>query len=128
MCSGYWPNNSGKERYMDDEPWQARRLRELKAAAPAQRPKVEPFVKVPLWWMAQATKATNTAKALVCIELLHIAWKSKRASFPFPNGRLKKLGVSSDTKNRALRDLERAGLIAVERPDRKTPIVTLIVR
>jgi DNA-binding transcriptional ArsR family regulator len=112
---------------MDDEPWHIRRRRELEAAAPAKRKKVEPFVKVPLSWIAQATKATNTGRALVCIELLYAAWKAKRSTFPLPNGRLTKLGVSPDTKNRALRDLERAGLIAVERPSRKTPIVTLIV-
>ena len=40
---------------MDDEPWHARRLRELEAAAPAKRKRtVEPFVKVPLWWTAAA--------------------------------------------------------------------------
>jgi hypothetical protein len=35
---------------MDDEPWHARRLRELEAATPPKRKKQEPFVKVPLWW------------------------------------------------------------------------------
>jgi DNA-binding transcriptional ArsR family regulator len=112
---------------MDEEPWQVQRLRELEAAAPKRRKKAEPFVKVPLWWIAQATKATNTGRALVCIELLYAAWKTKRATFPLPNGRLTKLGVSPDTKSRALYDLERAGLITVERPKRKTPIITLVV-
>jgi hypothetical protein len=51
---------------VDDELWHIRRRRELEAAAPVkQKRKVEPFVKVPLWWIAQATKATNTGKALV---------------------------------------------------------------
>jgi|RhiMethySRZTD1v2_1073278.scaffolds.fasta_scaffold2866341_2 hypothetical protein len=112
---------------MDDESWHARRLRELEAAAPVKRKKVEPFVKVPLWWIAAATKATNTRKALVSIELLHAAWKAKSPSFPLPNGRLKRLGVSRETKRRALRDLERAGLVAIERPARKTAIVTLVL-
>jgi hypothetical protein len=113
---------------MDDEPWHIRRRRELEAAAPLKRKrKIEPFVKVPLWWIAQATKATNTGKALVCVELLYAAWKAKRLTFPLPNGRLAKLGVTRETKRRALRDLERAGLIVVERPARKTPVVTLIL-
>jgi hypothetical protein len=104
------------------------RRRELEATAPVKRKrKVEPFVKVPLWWIAQATKATNTGKALVCIELLYAAWKAKRLTFPLPNGRLAKLGVSRYAKQRALRDLERAGLITVERPLRRTPIVTLVL-
>jgi DNA-binding transcriptional ArsR family regulator len=111
---------------MDDEPWHIRRRRELEAAAPVKRKKTDPFVRVPLWWIAQAATATNTGRALVCIELLCAAWKTKRTTFPMPNGRLAKLGVSPNTKNRALRDLERAGLITVERPSRKTPIVTLV--
>jgi hypothetical protein len=112
---------------VDDEPWHVKRRRELEAAAPVERKKVEPFVKVPLWWIVQATKATNTGKALVCVELLYAAWRAKRRTFPLPNGRLAKLGVSRYAKQRALRDLERAGLITVERPLRKTPIVTLVL-
>jgi hypothetical protein len=112
---------------MQDEPWHVKRLRELEAAAPAKRKKVEPFVKVPLWWIAQATKATNTGRALVCIELLYAAWKTKRSTFPLPNARLARLGIKRETKRLALRDLERAGLITVERPPRKTPIITLMV-
>jgi hypothetical protein len=34
--------------------------------------------------------------------------------------------VSREVKRRVLRDLERAKLISVERPLRKTPVVTLI--
>ena len=36
-------------------------------------------------------------------------------------------GVSREIKRRVLRDLEAAGLITVERPSRKSPIVTLVV-
>ena len=88
---------------------------------------VEPFVKVPLWWITAATKATNNRKALVCIELLYASWKAKSLTFPLPNARLQKRGITRETKRRALRDLERGGLIIVERPSRKTPIVTLIL-
>lgn len=112
---------------MQDEHWSVKRRRELEAAAPVKRRKAEPFVKVPLWWIAQATKATNTGRALVCVELLYAAWKTKRSTFPLPNSRLAKLGITRETKRRVLRDLERAGLVAVERPSRKTPIITLVV-
>src|SRR5262245_53984280 len=112
---------------MQDEPWHIKRRRELEAAAPVKRKKTEPFVKVPLWWIAQATKATNTGRGLVCIELLYAAWKAKRPTFSLPNGRLARLGINRNTKRRALYDLERAGLITVERPSRKTPIITLVV-
>ena len=93
----------------------------------AKRRKEPPFVKVPLWWAAEATKATKTPKALVCIELLHRAWKAKSSTFSLPNGRLSKNGVSREIKRRALRDLEAAGLITVERRHGKTARVTLVV-
>jgi hypothetical protein len=105
---------------MDDEP-PIRRLRE-----PVKRTPAEPFVKVPLWWAKQMTAATKTKKALVGIVLLHTAWKTRRLTFPLPNGQLTKFGVSRETKRRALLDFERVGLIVVERPSRKAPIVTMV--
>jgi DNA-binding GntR family transcriptional regulator len=43
-----------------------------------------------------------------------------------PNGELAKYGVTRETKRRALEDLEGAGVIRVDRQDRKTPQVTLL--
>jgi ribosomal protein S19E (S16A) len=99
---------------------------ELETAAPVKRRKTEPFVKVPLWWAAAASKATKSPATLVLVELLRASWKARNTTFPFPNARLSKLGVSREVKRRVLRDLERAGLITVERRQRKTPTVTLI--
>jgi len=110
----------------DDEPWHVRRKRELAAAAPVKR-KIEPLVKVPLWWIAAAAKAARSPATVVCVELLHAAWKAKSLSFSLPNGRLEKLGVSRDVKRRVLRDLELGGLIRVERLPRRTPVVTLLL-
>jgi DNA-binding transcriptional ArsR family regulator len=109
------------------KPWYVQRKRELEAAAPVKRKRVEPFVKVPRWWMAAACKATDNHKALVCVELLYVAWKAKSLTFPLSNARLEKLGVHRETKRRALRDLEGAGLIPVERQSNKTPIVTVLL-
>ena len=103
-----------------------RRQSELEEAAPKKKRKVEPFVKVPLWWIQQAATITKSSTAMVCIELLYRSWKAKSPTFPLPNGNLRKLGVSREIKRRVLRDLERGGLITVERPTRKTPIVTLV--
>jgi hypothetical protein len=107
--------------------WAKKRIQELKAAAPVKRKKANPFVKVPLWWIEQATRATRTPKALVCIWLLHLAWKAKSATFSLPSGKLNKGGASRHAKRRALGELEAAGLITIERHRGKNPIVTLVV-
>ena len=111
---------------MQDEPWYVQRRRELEAAAPKRKKTVERFVQVPLWWIEIAAKATRSPATIVLIELLYACWKAKSSTFPLPNDRLKKRGVSRDVKRRVLRDLERRQVIIVERPPRKTPIVTLI--
>jgi hypothetical protein len=107
--------------------WAKKRIQELKAAAPVKRKKAEPFVKVPLWWAEAAAKATRTPKALVWVELLHVAWKTKRLTFPLPCGKLKKRGVDRETRRRALHDLEAAGLVKVLWKRGKTPVVTIVV-
>ena len=112
---------------MQDEPWHVKRRREIEAATPIKRKKVEPFVKVPLWWIAAAARHTRSPATLIMVELLRTSWKAKNLTFPLPNGRLEKLGVSREIKRRVLRDLERGGLIKVERRSRKTPIVTLVL-
>ena len=88
--------------------------------------KAEPFVQVPLWWIETAAKDIRSPATLVLIELLRARWKTKNSTFPLPNARLKALGVSREIKRRVLRDLERRPVILVERPLRKTPIITLI--
>jgi hypothetical protein len=87
--------------------------------------KAETFVKVHWWFAVQAAAATHTKKALVFMWLLHLSWKAHHATFVVPNGGLVKSGVSHQTKLRALRELEAAGLIEVQWRHRKSPIVTL---
>jgi hypothetical protein len=103
-----------------------RALRTTKAAA-AKRKKAEPFVKVPLWWIEETAKITKSPTTLVLIELLRLHWKTKSLTFPLPNGRLQRMGVSRKVKCKVLRELELAGFITVKRRPRKTPIVTLVV-
>ena len=91
-----------------------------------QRKKAEAFVKVPLWWIETAAKDARSPTTIVLIELLYAAWKAKSSTFPLPNARLEKLGVSRQTKYRVLRSLERRPVILVKRSPDKTPIITLI--
>jgi hypothetical protein len=91
---------------------------------PCRRRKREPFVVMPIWWAKATANATNSPAMMLLVELLRL--RTGHSTFPVPNGRLRSLGVSRDTKRRVLRDLERARLIVVDRVARKTPIVTLI--
>jgi hypothetical protein len=86
----------------------------------------EPFVKVPLRWASKAAQATNTTKAMVWIRLRHATWEAKSSTVSLANVRLKKDGVTPWLKRRALHELEAAGLIRVERPPGKAPVITVL--
>ena len=94
-------------------------------SAAKRKKSVEPFVKVPLWWIEETAKLTKSPTTLVLMELLRLHWKTSSSTFPLPNGRLQKLGVSRKIKHRVLRDLEGKYLV-IERPARRTPVITLI--
>jgi hypothetical protein len=103
-----------------------RRGRSRARAAGKVNLKKETFVKVPLWWIERAAHATRAPQAFVCVWLLHLAWKTKSTTFPLPNGLLEARGVERHTKYRALAALEAAGMITVDRRDRKTPIINIV--
>jgi hypothetical protein len=89
------------------------------------RKRREQFVQVPMWWVERlgelplATGATH----LVAIHILHLDWKHHGKPFKLPNGMLKYDGIGRHSKWRALTDLERRGLIVVERRSSKSPII-----
>jgi hypothetical protein len=91
-----------------------------------RRRRQDTFVQVPLQWAVEMTAATDTPQAMVGVWLLYQAWRTKRRKFAVPNQALASMGVTSKVKNAALRQLERARMITVERPFRKSPIVTLL--
>ena len=81
------------------------------------------FVQVPWAWVERLKGATGQTHQ-VALHLLYLQWRSK-GSVKLPNGMLKIDGISRQSKWRALVDLERRGLIVVERRRRKSPIVHL---
>jgi hypothetical protein len=98
-----------------------------KPTNPVKRKKTEDkFVKLPLWWAEGAAKAIGSPATLVLVELLRLRWTTHSSTFPVPNCRLRGLGVSREVKRRVLADLERAGFVTIERPERKTPLVTMV--
>jgi hypothetical protein len=93
---------------------------------PSTKKAPDAFIKLPLWFARAAAQATNTRKALVWIWLVRLTFENRSLEFPVPNGRLRQWGVSRYTKDKALRELEAAGLIVVTRQRGKTVRVALI--
>ena len=89
------------------------------------------FVQVPVWWLERMAMldATSTSKTLlVGVWLFYRKLKNgNKLTFSASNADAKKFGISPRAKRKALRQLEAAELILVERHPRKNPVVTLIV-
>ena len=105
------------------------RLDPAKLATPYVPAKIrkrrEQFVQVPMWWiekLGEAPLATGTAHQVAC-HICHLDWKNHGKPFKLPNGMLEYDGISRYSKWRALRDLERRGLVVVESRSSKSPII-----
>jgi hypothetical protein len=89
----------------------------------AQPKRADTFAMVPLSWAKRVHEGGAHVDFLVCIDLVYRAWRAKGKPFVMPNI----AGVHHDIKNRTLRALERAGLIAVQWRERRSPVITLAV-
>ena len=105
--------------------WAKQRLAELGAAAP-RRGKADLFIRVPLKRAEEVCKTAGPQATVVWTLLLYMAWRAKSSRFACPNGLMRQFGICRQTKYRALEKLEAAGIIAVDRPPRRSPIVTLL--
>ncbi len=84
------------------------------------------FIKVPMTWYERLRGADGQTYRVV-LYLLYLHWKTNGDPIKLANGMLAIDGVPPTTKRRALRNLERRGLVAVERRLRKSPIVRVKV-
>jgi hypothetical protein len=82
------------------------------------------FVHVPWAWVDRLREARYIGTYRVALHLLYEHWRNGGRSVVFPNGASKEAGVSRRVKWHALRELERLGLVAIERRQRKSPLVT----
>jgi DNA-binding transcriptional ArsR family regulator len=82
---------------------------------------------VPVSWVCQAGRLGVKA-LLVGLTLWHIRGLRKINTFIVSNLMLDAWGIQPDAKSRALRKLEMAGLITVERRGKRSPQVTLLVK
>jgi DNA-binding transcriptional ArsR family regulator len=77
-------------------------------------------------WLSQARKLGVTA-LWVGLGLWFLRGLRHSNSFAVSNLMMREWGVQPDAKSRALRALEQAGLIIIERREKRSPRVTLVV-
>jgi hypothetical protein len=85
----------------------------------------EHFVRFPFPWLERLEGAPGQTYRLALL-LLYRHWKGGGEPIRLANGMLAIDGVPPTTKLRALRDLERRGLAAVDWRLRKSPVVRLV--
>jgi hypothetical protein len=83
------------------------------------------FAKVPRAWVDAIGHKSRDKTFVVVWHLLHEHWKRGGGEIKVSNGMLALDGVGRNAKWRVLNMLEKAGLISIDRRDRKSPIVRL---
>jgi hypothetical protein len=96
------------------------------SAGRAARRKLQ-FIKMPLVWFDRLGSARNTATFKVALRLLQLHFRDRGRPVQLGNLALGLIEVSRKQKHRALMELERLGLVRIERRPRKSPIVTTIL-
>jgi hypothetical protein len=86
----------------------------------------EHFVLMPWVWIRKLSGAAGQTWVVAC-HVIYGDWKHRGKPFKFANGMLKVDGVPPRSKCRALRDLERRGLVAVDWREKKSPIVQRLI-
>jgi hypothetical protein len=87
------------------------------------------FVMLPMvWYERLAGSSVSGSTILVALHLLHLHWKGAKGEsvVKLPNGMLRYDGVSRQSKWRALAELERLGLVEVERRPSRSPLIHLL--
>jgi hypothetical protein len=92
--------------------------------SPPKRSHRSEFVMLPVAWMRRLRDAQFPATWPIAVHILFEHWKlSGRRHVRVSNALASAAGVAPRTKRRAVRELERLGLIRVERAPKKSPLV-----
>jgi hypothetical protein len=98
-----------------------------KSAAPKTRKRRQQFTLVPDVWKKRLSEGTtNCSTYKLALALLHRDWKNDGRPVRLANKGLEADGLNRKQKYRALADLERLGLVTVERRFRKSPTVKVL--
>jgi hypothetical protein len=87
-----------------------------------------PYVQITKDEAAAGFRALGCPAAMVWLEIIYLAWKTKSTTVVLPNKELEAMGVSRWAKVRALSKLEQAKLILVVQVGKKAPRITLLKR
>ena len=121
----------------EDDPFDLANLRltpeavaAMSRAATAKQARAQPkrqrqqFVMVPWVWVESLKEARHVATYRLALFVLYQHWKTNKPVLA-SNVALKALGVPRRSKYRAIRELERLGLIRVEWRRRRSPVITV---
>jgi len=102
-------------------------VRERRATVPRKiRRRGEHFIRVPWTWVERLKGAGGSTYRLALI-LLYLHWKGDGEPVKLANGMLQIDGVSRHAKWRALNELERRGMVIVERRRRRSPLIQVLL-
>jgi hypothetical protein len=83
------------------------------------------FVKVPMAWLQKLVGASGQTYHLA-LRLLFLHFRGRGAAIVLANRTIQREGIPRQSKRRALRDLERRGLVEVDWRPRRSPIVWVL--
>jgi hypothetical protein len=91
------------------------------------RPKGEEFLRgpIPMWWLQQAAQLPGPTVELGIV-LWRMAFLRNDMAVQLTSTGLQEMNVDRSAKLRALMNMEKAGLIKVERKHGKNPVVTIV--
>ena len=86
------------------------------------------YILFPWSWLGRLKATGRGATWRLALFLVYEYWRNGGRTIKLTNIMAAEVGVSPDAKGRALDDLEKAGLIEVERRPDRSPLVTLLVK
>jgi hypothetical protein len=91
------------------------------------RDREDQYFKMPMRWLRKLSTRPRANSATWCIacHLLRLNYEHHGLPFKLSNGVLKYTGIDRHVKYRVLSELEKLGLIAVDRRIRKSPIISI---
>jgi hypothetical protein len=110
-----------------DDPFALENLRLVQVPRTPHRiaKRQEHFIRVPFDWLEHLKGASGQTWHLT-LHLLYLHWKNRGEPIKLANGMLQFDGISRASKWRALTELERRGLIKIERRTRKSPLIRVL--